>query len=61
LHFGLTLPKFHHGAPPDREHILAVARAAEEAEESGFTSGWTYAALTRDFIRAFGREIIPRQ
>jgi probable F420-dependent oxidoreductase len=35
--FGLTLPNFHYGATPTREHILAVARAAEE---SGFTSVW---------------------
>jgi probable F420-dependent oxidoreductase len=37
VEFGLTLPNFHYGAPPTREHILAVARAAEE---SGFTSVW---------------------
>ena len=37
MDFGLTLPNFHYGAPPSREHILAVARAAEE---SGFTSAW---------------------
>ena len=37
MDFGLTLPNFHYGAPPTRDHILAVAHAAEE---SGFTSVW---------------------
>jgi probable F420-dependent oxidoreductase len=37
VNFGVTLPNFHYGAPPTGEHILAVARAAEEA---GFTSVW---------------------
>ena len=37
MDFGLTLPNFHYGAPPSREHILAVAHAAEA---SGFTSVW---------------------
>lgn len=36
--FGVTLPNFHYGAVPTREHILAVVRAAEEA---GFTSVWS--------------------
>ncbi len=38
MNFGVTLPNFQYGAPPSREHILAVARAAEA---SGFTSVWT--------------------
>jgi probable F420-dependent oxidoreductase len=37
VNFGVTLPNFHYGAPPTGEHILATARAAEEA---GFTSVW---------------------
>ena len=37
MDFGLTLPNFHYGAPPTRDHILAVAQAAEA---SGFTSVW---------------------
>lgn len=37
MNFGLTLPNFHYGAPPTRDHILAVACTAEE---SGFTSVW---------------------
>ena len=37
MQFGLTLPNFHYGALPTRDHILDVARAAEA---SGFTSVW---------------------
>jgi probable F420-dependent oxidoreductase len=36
--FGVTLPNFHYGAPPTRDHLLAVVRAAED---SGFTSLWS--------------------
>ena len=38
MNFGVTLPNFHYGAAPSREHLLGVVRAAEE---SGFTSVWS--------------------
>lgn len=38
MNFGVTLPNFHYGAAPSREHLLGVVRAAEEA---GFSSVWS--------------------
>jgi probable F420-dependent oxidoreductase len=38
VQFGVTLPNFQYGAPASREHLLAVATAAEEC---GYTSIWT--------------------
>jgi len=38
VEFGVTLPNFPYGAPPSREHLLEVARVAEE---QGYTSLWT--------------------
>jgi probable F420-dependent oxidoreductase len=38
VQFGVTLPNFQYGAPATREHLLAVARTAEEI---GYTSVWT--------------------
>lgn len=37
MQFGVALPNFAFGAPPTRQHLLAVARAAEE---NGYTSVW---------------------
>lgn len=37
MNFGVTLPNFHYGARPSREHLLAVVHAAEEG---GFDSVW---------------------
>lgn len=37
MQFGVALPNFAFGAPPTRQHLLAVARAAEE---SGYRSIW---------------------
>ena len=38
MNFGVTLPNFHYGAAPSRDHLLGVVRAAED---SGFTSVWS--------------------
>jgi probable F420-dependent oxidoreductase len=38
VQFGVILPNFQYGAPATREHLLEVARTAEEC---GYTSIWT--------------------
>ncbi len=38
MQFGVTLPNFPYGAAPSRDHLLEVARVAEE---QGYTSLWT--------------------
>lgn len=38
MQFGVALPNFPFGAPPTRDHLLAIARAADE---TGYTSVWT--------------------